>query len=55
MDIEGKSSFQRSVYTEFFELVTNFTMEVKSHQSEMQTLSATKGRFVNLTVVHFGQ
>jgi len=39
MDIEGKSSFQRSVYTEFFELATSLTME--SHRSEMQTLSAT--------------
>ena len=29
MDIEGKSSFQQSVYTEFFELVTNLTMDSK--------------------------
>jgi len=29
MDILGKSSFQRSVYTEFFELVTNLTMDSK--------------------------
>jgi len=29
MDIEEKSSFQRSVYTEFFELVTNLTMDSK--------------------------
>jgi len=29
MDIEGKCTFQRSVYTEFFELVTNLTMDSK--------------------------
>jgi len=29
MDIEGKSSFQRSVYTEFFELIMNLTMDSK--------------------------
>src|SRR6218665_1907615 len=29
IDILGKSSFQRSVYTEFFELVTNLTMDSK--------------------------
>jgi len=29
MDIEGKSLFQQSVYTEFFELVANLTMDSK--------------------------
>src|SRR6218665_2418114 len=29
IDIERKTSFQRSVYTEFLELVSNLTMDVK--------------------------
>jgi len=55
MDIEEKSSFQQSVYTEFFELVTNLTMDSKVIEVKYKLFPPPNDVFLNLTVVNFGQ
>jgi len=55
MDIEGKSLFQRPIYTEFFELVSNLTMDSLVMELKCKLCPRPKDVFLNLTVFNFGQ
>jgi len=50
MDIEGKCIFQQFVYTEFFELVTNLTMDTKVIEVKCKLCPPTERTFFYLTV-----